>query len=65
MQNTIKQAKEHSQCGRTRRTGPGQWALDYCTGAQVEFWGPGVLPPRGFFIVPYPALPSVGESAPF
>jgi len=31
-------------------------ALDYCTGAQAEFWGPGVLPPPGFFIVLYSAL---------
>jgi len=37
MQNTIKQAKEHPQCRRTRRARTGQWALDYCTGAQEEF----------------------------
>ena len=36
---------------------PGHWALDYSTGAQEEFWGPGVLPLLGFSIAPYPAPP--------
>ena len=39
------------------------WALDYSTGAQEEFWGPGVLPLPDFLIAPYPAPPGAPETS--
>jgi len=42
---------------------PGRWALNYSTGAQEEFWGPGVLPLPGFSIAPYPAPPGAFETS--
>ena len=48
---------------QTWRAGLGHWVLDYSTGAQKEFWGPGVLPLLGFSIAPYPAPPGVFETS--
>ena len=39
------------------------WALDYSTGAQEGFWGPGVLPLPDFSIPPYPAPPGAPETS--
>jgi len=39
------------------------WALDYSTGAQKGFWGPGVLPLLGFSIAPYSTSPGVPETS--
>ena len=33
------------------------WALDYSTGTQKGFWGPGVLTLPGFLIAAYPTSP--------
>ena len=40
-----------------------RWALDYSMGAQMEFWGPRVLPLLGFSITPYPASPGAPETS--
>jgi len=40
-----------------------RWALDYSTGAQKGFWGPGVLPLPGFSIAPYSASPGAPETS--
>jgi len=40
-----------------------RWVLDYSTGAQKGFWGPGVLPLLGFSIAPYSTSPGVPETS--
>ena len=40
-----------------------RWALEYSTGAQKGFWGPGVLPLPGFSIAPYSASPGAPETS--
>ena len=54
---TLIECIDHARCRWTRRARPGRWALNYSTGAQEGFWGPGVLPLPGFSIAPNPAPP--------
>jgi len=51
----------HGTVDMARRLG--HWALDYSTGTQEEFWGPGVLPLPGFSIAPYPAPPGAPKTS--